>query len=253
MKRLTLFLFFVMLLGLFTWNGTAASETENQKTILIDSYKEDVTGDGQKEEIKLKGIRFSEDSNYFHNVWADIKGPQTKQWKIVYEGGYDPGLDFNDLNHDGINDVLFQSSTSETREKYHYQLHTLKREKLKELKIPESYTITGEFKPDFKATLLLDPSKDPIIIDMKDHADSHIKDGIYDNNGELLKRTHLLVDPITVFEPVYISKSKGYGLKSYQQVSGATREDVLGKIDALWYFEDGKWIKLKQEWKPSKS
>lgn len=252
MKRLTLLLLFLILFGSFEWSGTiSAIETNNQKTILIDSYEEDVTGNGQKEEIKLKGIRFSEDSNYFHNVWADVKGSHTRQWKIVYEGGYDPSLKFNDLNHDGVNDVLFQNGASETRGMHHYQLHTLKDEKLKELKIPESHTITGEFKPNFKASLFLNPGKDPIIIDMKDRSDSHIHDGIYDNDGKLLKKTHLLADPIADFESVYISKSKGYGLKSYQQVSGVTHDDLLGEIEALWYFENKKWIKLKQEWKPS--
>lgn len=252
MKRIILTSLFLILLALFAWNDTVtAFETDNQETILIDSYEKDVTGDQKKEEIKLKGIRFSEDSQYFHNVWADVKGSQSEQWKIVYKGGYDPGLEFKDLNHDGVDDILFQTGASEDRETHHYQLHTLKNEKLKELKTPESRTITGEFKPNFKASLSLDPAKDPTIIDMKDHADSHIHDGIYDDGGKLLKKTHLLAEPITVFEPVYISKSKGYGLKSYQRVNETTNDDLLGEIEALWYFENKKWIKLKQEWKPS--
>src|SRR5699024_3088189 len=209
-----------------------------------------ITGDGQKEEIKLKGIRFSKDSNYFHNVWADITGAQTKQWKIVYKGGYDPQLEFHDLNHDGVNDVLFQSGDNQKKEKHHYQLHTLKDGKLKELEVPVSYTITGEFKQNFKAALLLDPSKDPVTIDLENHANNYIHAKVYTAEGKLLKKTHLLVDPITSFEPIYISRNKGYGLKSYQRVSGITHDDVLGKIEALWYFEDGKWIKLKQNWRP---
>lgn len=230
---------------------SAASEPDNQKTIEIATYHEDVTGDGQKEEIKLKGIRFGQDSNYFHNVWADIKGPQTKQWKIVYEGGYNPSLQFKDLNHDGVNDVLYQNTENETKALHHYQFNTLKDEKLEKIQVPESYTITGEFKQNFKASLLLDPSKDPIIIDIKDHAATHIQQGIYDKSGKLLRQKQLTVDPITYFEPTFISKSKGFGLKSYQQVNGYNHQDKLGSIRALWYYEDGKWIKLKQEFKSS--
>src|SRR5699024_526223 len=121
--------------------------------VLIDSYEEDVTGNGQKEEIKLKGIRFSEDSQYFHNVWADIAGSQAKKWKVVYESGYNPRLEFNDLNHDGVVDIFFHNAASEGQEMHRYQLHTLKEGKLKELDIPESRTITGKFKPNFKAAL----------------------------------------------------------------------------------------------------
>lgn len=252
MKRLILTTIFLMFAELFSWNGlVTAREMNDQKAVLIDSYEEDVTGDGQKEEIKLKGIRFSEDSHYFHNVWADISGSQANKWKVVYEGGYNPSLEFNDLNHDGVDDMLFQNAAGEGQEIHHYQLHTLKGDKLKELNTPESRTITGEFKPNFKAALLLNPSKEPVIIDMKDRADTHIHDGIYNNNGELLEKTKLLADPITSFEPVYISKDKGYGLKSYQKVNGATSEDLLGEIEALWHYENNKWIKLKQEWNPS--
>ncbi|MEN1970313.1 hypothetical protein WMZ97_19850 [Lentibacillus sp. N15] len=254
MKRFILLLLLTTsFASVHTTQLSAASQSEDQQTILIASYQEDVTGDGQKEEIELKGIRFSQDSMYFHNVWADIKGPQTKQWKIVYEGGYEPSLQFNDLNHNGINDVIFQSAKNESKEMYQYQFNTLRDEQLEKIKVPESYTITGKFKPNFKAALFLDPSKDPIIIDMEHHAAKHIQQGIYNKDGKLMEQTHLVVDSITHLEPAFISKSKGFGLKSQQQVSGMTRQDKLGTIEALWYFESGKWIKLKQEWKPSQS
>ncbi|GGB61564.1 hypothetical protein F3157_03025 [Virgibacillus dakarensis] len=252
MKQFILFpLIFTFFILVPILTVAAVEDTNNHKTILVATYHEDVTGDGQKEEIQLKGIRFSQDSSYFHNLWADIKGPQTKQWKIVYEGGYKPTLQFIDLNHDGINDVLFQSATNETSDLYSYQFNTLKNEKLTKLAIPESYTITGKFKNNFKAALTIDPSKKPIIIDMKERKTKHIHQGIYDRDGKLLKETKLLIAPITFFEPAFISKSKGYGLKSYQQVSGANHQDKLGTIEAFWYFEKGKWIKLNQEWNAS--
>ncbi|WP_106496848.1 FG-GAP repeat domain-containing protein [Lentibacillus sp. Marseille-P4043] len=247
MKRITLLLLFLSLY--FSLPVSAVTETNNQKTILIESYKEDVTGDGQKEEIQLSGILFSTDSGYFHNIWADIKGPQKKQWKINYEGGYKPSLQFKDLNHDGVRDLLFQSDSGGNSDFHFYQINTLKMEKLKKLSLPKSISISGSFQNGFKATLKLDPNKKPIKMDLQNRASEYIRSGIYDEQGKLLNEMKLMIEPISFFEPTFISKSKGYGLKSYQQVSGTSHIDQLGTIEILWYFEDNKWIKLKQKWR----
>lgn len=227
----------------------AAGESSDQETILIESYKEDVTGDGLKEEIQLKGVQFSNDSGYFHNVWADIKGPQTKQWKIMYEGGYKPSLQFEDLNHDGVFDVFYKSSSGGSGGMNNYHLNTLKSEHLTTLQLPEAYPISGEFENGFNAALAIEPGGKPIIVDVKERASEYIRMGIYDKKGKIIKDTKLMIDPIAYFEPTLISKSKGFGLKSHQHVNGAYHADQLGTIEALWYFENGKWIKLKNEWK----
>ncbi|MGY0693198.1 hypothetical protein ACW2QC_10475 [Virgibacillus sp. FSP13] len=249
MKRITRFLLLLLCLSFYyLLPVSAVTETNNQKTILIESFKEDITGDGQKEEIQLRGILFSDDSKYFHNIWADVKGSQNKQWKIKYKDGYKPSLQFIDLNHDGVRDLLFQSATSGSGGFHYYQINNLKMEKLKKLPLPKSISITGSFHNGFKATLTLDPNKKSTKIDLKNRASEYIRSGIYDKKGRLLHEMKLMIEPISFFEPTFISKSKGYGLKSYQQVSGASRADQLGTIEILWYFEDNKWIKMKQKW-----
>ncbi|WP_099160056.1 FG-GAP repeat domain-containing protein [Virgibacillus ndiopensis] len=228
-----------------------AEEKENPVEKLIATYKEDVTGDGLKEVINLYGVIFSKNSNYLHNTWATIKGPGKMQWKITYKGGYEPKLQFVDIDHDGVKDIFYQSATGGSGGLYYYHLHTLKKENVKELPLPKSNYIHGEFQKEFKAALSIEPWNNPIIIDVKDRADEYIQQGIYDKNGKLIKKISLMVDPIAFFEPTLFNKSKGYGLKSYQQISGAYHADQLGSIESLWYFEDGKWIKIKAQWIPS--
>src|SRR5699024_2161406 len=72
---------------------TFANEEENKtEPIVIATYEEDITGDGIKETIELKGVLLSEDSGFFHQVWADITSEHDKEWRISYESGYDPTL-----------------------------------------------------------------------------------------------------------------------------------------------------------------
>ncbi|WP_226376932.1 hypothetical protein [Oceanobacillus halotolerans] len=230
-------------------NSIAVEETEDQ--VLIESYYEDITGDGQKDEIRLMGVPFSEETSYFHSIWVDISTPNDREWKISYEGGYDPSLQFIDVNHDNINDIIYQSATGGTGELYHYNVHTLANDKVSVIELPKPAYISGKFQEDFKASLTITPGKDPIIVDLKDRADDYIRLGLYNTEGELQEQKTLMVDPIAFFDPVFINKEKGYGLKSYQQISGAYHADQLGTIETLWYLEKDKWRNVKTEWVPS--
>lgn len=218
----------------------------------IDSYSEDVTGDGIKESIQLKGRPFSANSNYYQTIVASITSPDNQHWQITYGGGYEPQLQFIDLNHDKISDIFYQSSTGGSGGLYNYKLHTLTDGKLAEIPLPSQPNVSGSFKDGFKITLQLAPNAKPIVINIKDRAKDYTRLGIYNKEGKLLK-TNLtpMIDPIAFFKPVLISKSKGYGLKGYKQVSGAYHADQLGIIESLWYYENGMWILLKDEWKPS--
>jgi hypothetical protein len=221
------------------------------ETTELDSFEADVTGDGQNEEIILRGIPFSTDSNYYRDVWAEITNELDQTWTISYEGGYEPTLQLVDLNGDGIKDIFYQSATGGSGGLHHYQLSSLRNSELHEIPLPVQEYLEGAFDDDFTVLFRLSPSHKPTEIDVSDRSEEYIRLGIYDKNGKLLEQKSVMIDPIAFYDPTLISKSKGYGLKSYQQVSGAFHADQLGTVETLWYFENGEWIILQTEWIPT--
>ena len=238
-----------IILSLFPASPLLAKEKE-ENTIRIESYQADVTGDGLLETIDLKGIPLSKSAGYFHDIWAEVKSPDKEdhRWKINFGGGYEPSIQFVDLNHDNVLDLLFQSPTGGSGGLYHYNLYSLKDANLTDIPLPKHKYISGEFVDDFKAKLHFSPNKKAVNIELK-NTQEYVQNGIYNKNGKLQKTTPLIIDPIAFFEPIEISERKGYGLKSFKQVSGAYHADQLGTIESLWYYEDGEWIILKTQWK----
>ncbi|MBP1969570.1 hypothetical protein J2Z83_001674 [Virgibacillus natechei] len=231
-------------------NKTVVAQ-DNLDPVLIETYEADITGDGQNEAIELKGVLFSEDSSFFREIWIDISSAHDEHWKITYEGGYDPSISFIDLNHDGVQDIFYQSATGGSGGLYNYHLHTIKNEVEKEISLPEQLYIKGEFLDNFNVEIQLSPHIEPSIMDVKDRADEYIRLGIYNEEGDVQQPNSVMIDPIAFFEPVLLSKPKGYGLKSYQQISGAYHADQLGTVETLWYYENDEWIILQTDWIPS--
>lgn len=252
MKKIAYPLLLLLFLSLDIYSINGQENNENPEFEVIKTYEEDLTGNGVKEVIELKGMLFSPDSNYYRDLVAVITTSENNVWEIPYMGGYNPNLAFIDLNHDKVNDIFFQSATGGSGGLYQYHLHTLIHNKLAELPLPEQPFVKGKFQDGFKVEVTISPDLEPTIVNVKDKEDEYVRLGIYNKEGKLLQKTSAMVDPIAFLEPKFISKSKGYGLKSYQQVSGAYHADQLGTVESLWYFDRDKWILLQTKWMPSK-
>ena len=224
-----------------------ALATDKQQKQLIETYYEDMTGDGVKEKIELFGVRFAKDTTYYKDIFITITS-HTKEWKINYGGGYSPQLEFIDINHDHINDILFQSDPGGSGVLRNTRISTLKHGEVQDIPLPSQH-VTGVFKDHFQIELRITPLK-PKIIDISHHKADYIRLDIYNKEEKLLKRNMIpLIDPTTYFKPIPISKEKGFGLKSLQQINGAYQADYLGTVETLWYFENESWVILKTGWK----
>ncbi|MFD1361410.1 hypothetical protein [Lentibacillus salinarum] len=248
---MTIFMIVGLLTGLFTPITAAAEENNDSSPQQLKVYQEDVTGDTAKETIKLYGTSLAPDSDYYADIWATISISDEAEWEIPYEGGYEPEIQFYDLNHNDVNDLLYQSATGGSGGLYHYHLHTFEHGQLNEIPLPEQESVKGEFKDGFQVAIQIDHEQKPAIVDVSNRSSEYVRLGIYDENGKLLDKTSPMIAPIAFFEPVKISDRKGYGLKSYQQISGAYRADQLGTVETLWYYENDQWLILKTEWLPS--
>ncbi|MBS4195475.1 FG-GAP repeat domain-containing protein [Lederbergia citri] len=249
MKRYCMVIVSMVLLFTFS-HISPVFAAKNPKTIL--EYHHDVTGDGQPEKITVYGTPLKDNKDYYYEVWAEVEGKGISKIQINYEGGFEPKLEFADLNHDGVDDILFSSATGGSGGIYNYALHTVKDGKIYEIPLPEPLSIESSFQNNFKAIMTIPGMKNPIHLDLSSRKEDYIKLGLYQKNGMLNEPNELMIDPIAYFKIVKIKGKEGYGLKSYRQVSGAVHADVIGIVEVRSYYENGKWNMIDVQWKPTK-
>lgn len=223
-----------------------ANEDEmNIAPTTIATYKEDVTGDGSKEDIVLKGHLLAEDGNYYRDVWAEISNRNGDEWHIQYKGGYNPQLKFLHLTDQSVRDIYYEASVNDDETSYIHKLHTLKQRKLKNIELPQSNHIEGSFKKNFNVEITFMPNEKPINIDISKEKEHYITKGIYDDKGNVLKESPLHMTDVFYYEPALHSEKNGYALKSYQRINGSAKKDHIGTVETLWYYKNNTWTMLK--------
>lgn len=230
-------------------NSDASTEENNERgSSIIQTFKKDITGDGHNEIIELKGNLLSEGTNYYHNLWVNIRSEyKNLDWDIAYGGGYEPTLKIIHLDNSDSSELLFQSKHHIEDKKSNYHLHTFKNNKIEQIELPEQWHVNGEYKEGFFAELSLAHDKKPIEIDMHHLKEKYISDGSYNKDGKLLKPQKLIIEPNIKIEPLTINNSKESNLESTHEVRG-TNEELLGTIKTLWLYENNKWIIIKTSW-----
>lgn len=225
---------------------TLANIEATTNPITIQKLEEDITGDGFNESIELKGLPLSHNSQFFQDIWADIVGIN-QSWSISYGGGYNPSLDLVYLTHDQTYNLLFRSQSIKNRYS-NYNLHIFKGNEIKKIELPQLDFLRGKFIDEFQISIITSPDaqKETVKIDSK----PYISEGIYAQDGSLLKPISIKKDP-PIFKKHYLSKQQGYGIKSIQKLQDPIQKQDVGKIETLWYFENDKWIILKNNWIPS--
>src|SRR5690625_2244769 len=153
---------------------------EIPKTVPIKEYEKDVNGEGIKENIKLYSILLTLDSNYYKNLYATIKTKSNQKWEIQLKGVYEPNIEFFDLTHSGVNDMLFKGLSEEDTDSYYNSLHTIKNNEVIDLDLP-STEINGRFINDFQAELFLTPHSKPIILDLSKQKNEYTRLNIFNN------------------------------------------------------------------------
>ncbi len=248
MKKFVLYIIMTSFIFICTFQSANAAENKKQSQNYINSMEEDVTGDGIREYIKLHGYLLSDQSNYYTDVWIDIDSLFTQHWKISLHGGYSPKLELYDLTHNNTMDLFYESKIDEKKERYQYQLYSLENGKIQQINLPKITYFNGEFQNDFQIKLKLNPNEKAVIENLSNKKSFYMKHQLFDKKGNLLKKQSLkLLRPIKM-EPKLISRSKGYGLTTTQQVRGINEHDIIGHIETLWYYRQNNWIKLKSKW-----
>ncbi|GIO24955.1 hypothetical protein [Oceanobacillus sp. J11TS1] len=222
------------------------AEANQDNITLIHTYEEDVTGDGEIELLELKGKLFAEDGAYYQEIWVEITSPSSdKVWRINYGGGYEPELQFADLTQNGVADILYQSPTGGSGGLYTSQLNQWEKDEFIEIPLPTNQPIEGEFMDNFRISIQLLPKETPIILDVSGRKEEYLRLKLYDDRGNLLEPTSLMIDPVAFFEVTEFEKENQIGLKSLQQISGAYHADGIGTVESSWVYDKDKWILLE--------
>jgi hypothetical protein len=230
-----------------TYAGDQSAPASN----IIKTYKEDLNANGTKDKIVLKGLPIQQAQSHYKKIRSEIFLSNHSVIKIPYgpNPGFEPKIEFVDLNHDGKKELLESSATGGSGGNYNYHLDTLEDDKAVSIPLPTPLNIQGQFENNFKAMISIHETRETIHLDVVSRKNDYIRTGLYQNKGKLNEATELMIDPVALYKVVYVKGKKGYGLQSFRQISGTYHADALGTVEATWYFENGKWNLIKTKWK----
>lgn len=219
---------------------TAAYAGENQNKILtISKEKADVTGDGKKDLIVIKGQPYDEGTEFLKEIFVEIQTLNKKTIKIELDSGFNPTANFVDLNHDGLKDIFITVDTGGSGGITNHYLYTLKNNILADITVPEPLVINSQFLDGYKAVITIQDTGESYTFDLSNRADDYEKTGLY-QKGKLSEPTELMVDSYSALKPVLMN-DKTYGLRGTQAISGAYHADRIAIIESNWLYVNGKW------------
>lgn len=227
--------------------GNFAEEQDQKNSMVLTIYDKDVTGDQKKDQITLWAEPFEPGALYYKKVWAEIKTAEGKDFRIDYEGGYEPQIQFPDLNHDGVKDLLQSSATGGSGGLYNYSLYTLADNSKKDIGMPPALSIEAHFDNDYKGVITFNDTNESFTVDLSDRKNDYERLGIF-QDGKLNEPMEMMVIPYAMFKPVKIKGKEGLGLMGVQRISGAYQADAIGNVFSYWYYENEKWNLTDMKW-----
>ncbi|MDQ0268598.1 hypothetical protein [Cytobacillus purgationiresistens] len=240
MKKELLFAFAAFfMMSLSTITGVFAGEDRKGDTITIVKDEADLSGDGKKDSISIEGTRYEEDSDFLREVFLQIKASNGERFKVELEPGYDPQLQFIDVNGDGVKEIYISVATGGSGGLSNFYLYTLKDFNLKDLTVPDPVMMTTQFLDNYKASISIQETGETYTFDLKSRAEDYEKSGLY-NHGKLNEPTELMVDSYSSLKPITL-KDGSTGLKGIQRVSGSYHADSIAFVESIWKYNDGKW------------
>jgi hypothetical protein len=240
--------FFFMSLTALT--GVYAGES-TEKTVTISEDKVDITGDGKKDMIYVKGVPYEEGAQFLKKIFLKIRASNGEIYKIDLDSGFDPTIIYKDLNHDSVKDLFISVPTGGSGGLSNFYLYSLKDFQVTNLTVPQPLAVSSQFEDGYKASINIQDTDKSYIFDLSDRKEEYDRMGFY-QNGKLNEPTELMVLPFGALKPINV-KNDLYGLKGSQRINGAYNADAIANIESTWFYKKGKWQLLNAEVKPLNS
>ena len=221
---------------------TGVYANQEGDVITITKEEQDITGDGIKEVISLKGVPYKDDDNDLKKIYIEVTALNNKIYRFPLEAGSKASLTLVDLNHDGIKDILASVLTGGSEGNIVNYLYSFKAFSKKKLTTPEPIEANCQYKNGFKAQISIKETGKKYLFNLKDREQYYKKLGLY-YRGRLNEPTELSVKPFSLLKPMRYDQNK-IGLVGLQRVTGIANSDTIAYIKSTWLLEDGIW-KLK--------
>ncbi|WP_144481124.1 hypothetical protein [Cytobacillus oceanisediminis] len=235
--------FFFMSLTALT--GAYAGDSRESPTVTVSEEKVDITGDGKKDIIYVKGVPFEEGTQFLKEIYLKIKASNGKTYKIDLEGGYEPSTEYKDLNHDSVKDIFISVPTGGSGGLSNFYLNTLKDFQVVNLTVPEPLSVSSQFEDGYKASARIEQTGQSYSFDLSARKADYDRLGLY-HDGKLNEPTELMVLPFGTLKHIIV-KAGQYGLIGSQRINGAYNADGIANMESTWLYEKGKWKLIKAE------
>jgi hypothetical protein len=229
------------------WDGkTMKLNPENvlYEAILYDNNdnEADIDGDGENESISMVGNKtFGDKDKTIKNIKIEVYDEKNPAFQSIPIGkvtdGYNPELEIEDVNGDKSKDLLVSLKSGEATL---YSLISCKNDKVVYLFDQEQFSkglnYKVNYKDNFQGEVFL--NNKTYTLDLSSKKDLYIKDGIYKADGSLANPVDCLENGFCSLK--IVNKDGGCELQGIQQITGISKEDVLGYIKSSWKVDNDK-------------
>ncbi|WP_147534707.1 hypothetical protein [Bacillus marasmi] len=214
-------------------NITVVYALEKKPTI-IHSYKKDVTGDHEVEDIELikKGASTKLTISNNEGRLKSVPLGNTSKTNIV----------FQDVTQDGIKDIFVTYSTN-NKKKEQSILLVFENQQIKSIPLPETVDITAQYENNYQASIKINDLNQTNTLSLSHRKNQLEQKGVY-HHGSLNEPMELIVSPINT---VHLTRLKdlSFGIKGRQLVEEGYGGEKLAYVDSSWKRVNGNWVLQK--------
>jgi len=212
---------------------------------IVDKRFIDITGDGINDQIFLMGQKPAGSDSLFYApleiIVYDIY--QKEYYKNSYDNfnGYEPKMAFYDFTGDKISDIFIETNTGGSGGIYNHLVASFKNDQLKII-FNEDHNkllnISGGYENNFQAALYIRELDQNLKLDLSFNKEKYIREGIYKQDGMLLKEINPYTYPFGQLKPVDYDLDGVFELKGAQRIVGAYGADTIGYLESVIKYEE---------------
>lgn len=234
--------YFIM--SMISITSILAKENVPKEKQMISKYEVDVTGDGTKDNVIVKGKLMEKTAQFYEELVVEIYTEDEEDANDVYtielESGYRPTITFNDITGDKIADMYISVPITDSGDITQQHLYTMAASKLTDLAIPQPLTVNSQLNNDLTASISVADNKKTYKLDLSHRKQIYEQAGLY-HNGKLNAPTELIIDPHGSHQIIPIDHEQ-YGLLSIYNVSDVTEDGIVAQLVTTWEWTKGEWV-----------